>query len=83
MFRQHFSLLAQLVFGNPLVEMALAAMPSPLRTELLELRRMALAGDLNVSPQEIHQGDVDGDRVSGVGLAIGDVRSGQLRGASD
>lgn len=82
MMKQPLSMILQLVLGNPLVEMAFAALPDPLRTEVQELRRLALSGDLSFRPRELREGDVDGERVRGLGLCLGDVRSGQVRGVN-
>lgn len=82
MMKPPLNMLAQLVLGNPLVEMTISAFPDPIRTEMQEIRRLILAGDLGLGTRERHEGVVDGDRVSGVGLCLGEVKSGQVRGVN-
>jgi len=78
--KQPFHVVAQMVLGNPLVELTLSALPEPIRGELQELRRMVLAGELTCRSRERHVGDVDGETVRGVGVCQGAVRCGSVRG---
>jgi hypothetical protein len=82
MMKQPFHVVAQMVLGNPLVELTLSALPEPIRGELQELRRMVLAGELTMRSRERHEGDVDGEKVRGVGICQGAVHSGSVRGVN-
>jgi hypothetical protein len=79
MLKQPFTVVASLILGNPLLDMALAALPDPLRTELQQIRSMALSGELTSRPTSVHQGDVEEGRIRGASVVQGDVISGAAR----
>ncbi|MFH2010987.1 MAG: hypothetical protein ABI333_30590 [bacterium] len=79
MITQPFTVVASLILGNPLLDMALAALPDPLRSELREMRAMALSGELTSRPKSVHEGAVENGRIRGASLVQGDVISGSVR----
>jgi len=82
MLKQPFQVVASLILGNPILEMALAALPEPIRKEVSELRSMVMSGELSRVEGDGQEGDIVDRNLRGASVVRGDLVSGSARGVN-